>query len=117
QGVDANGVAITEASQVQASISSQIQSTWGTNFLVTADNVTIRGLELLGNTGAGQDYVNKVVEVVADGFLLEASVVGAVDLEDLFNAPEGDLILASAVYINDEHASGDEDWVSQIGSY
>lgn len=86
--------------------------------MVTADDVTIRGLSLLGNNSTGQTYVNKVVEVVANNFTLDASIVGAVAHDQLFNASGDGVNLSSAVYFNDASVPDDlAGFVSDIASY
>lgn len=130
QGVDHNGVPITDASNVQASISATVQSQFGTSFLVTAPGVTIRGLELLGNGNAQQPYVNKVIEVINDNFTLDASVIGAVGYDDLHTAPEAadnlggswqtQTQMLSSVYFNDWYNTIPADlagFTSAIASY
>jgi hypothetical protein len=109
-GVDAAGVPITDAADVAATVISSIQSNWGTNFFVTAPDVTISGLELLGVGSSHQPLVNKAIEIVADNFTLEHSVVGA----------SGNLPMYGAVYINDLNVPSSTDpdtFVSEIAKY
>ncbi|MBK8986883.1 MAG: hypothetical protein IPM39_12545 [Chloroflexi bacterium] len=109
-GVDADGVPITNVEDVAATVTSSIQSNWGTNFHVTAPNVTIRGLKLLGVGSTHQPLVNKAIEIVEDNFTLEHSVVGAL----------GSLPMYGAVYINDENVPSTvnlEDFVSKIKKF
>ena len=80
EGVDSNGKPITSASGTQATIISSIELDWGTNFYVTAPNVTITGLTFQASDledGVHQGYVNKAFEVVANNFTLENSLVDA----------------------------------------
>src|SRR5690606_21071498 len=86
QGVDQTGLAIVDAAAITdpadvVTIVSAGESGWGTHFFVTADNVTITGLSLvaqaLNRNGQPITVVNKVVEIVADNFTLNGSMVGA----------------------------------------
>ncbi|SME92814.1 Hemolysin-type calcium-binding repeat-containing protein, partial [Tistlia consotensis USBA 355] len=130
QGVDSAGHAITDHGGVEATISATRQSNFGTSFLVTADHVAIHGLELLGNSSPNQPYVNKVIEVIADGFTLDASVVGAVDYAHLHTQPtaadnlsgswDSHTQMLTAVYFNDWYSTVPSDlagWQSAISSY
>ncbi|CAH0306341.1 Ig-like domain-containing protein [Roseomonas sp. CECT 9278] len=90
QGLEADGTAPESLGEVSVTITSTAQSNWGTNFHITAPNVTIRGIEFLAT--APGSVVNKAIEVVDDGFVLEMSKVGAV-------AGKG---ISASVYINDE---------------
>jgi hypothetical protein len=89
QGITAGGALINDASQVAAHIVSGAQSNWGTNFFVTAPNVTINGLDFVAAGQGGE--VNKAFEVVADNFTLSHSRVGAA----------GGIDVDSTVYVND----------------
>ncbi len=89
QGVTANGAAVTDTADVVGTIRSTVQSNWGTNFYVTAANVTITGLAF--EATASGSVVNKAIEAVADGFSITNSIVGAV-------AGKG---ISSSVYINE----------------
>lgn len=109
-GVDSDGEPITAAANIEATVISLIQSNWGTNFFVTAPDVTISGLKLLGVGSSHQQLVNKAIEIVADNFTLEYSVVGA----------SGDLPMYGAVYINDLNVPSTTDpntFVSEIAKY
>jgi Ca2+-binding RTX toxin-like protein len=83
-GVDAQGVPIDSAQNAAATIVSGEESSFGTNFLVTAANVTIQGLRFEA-IGRGNDSslpagaVNKAFEVYADNFTLTHSVVAAAE--------------------------------------
>ncbi|ERJ11087.1 right-handed parallel beta-helix repeat-containing protein [Haloplasma contractile] len=106
-GLDENGTEITDPNNVQATIEAFVQSNWGTNFYITSDNVTIKGLRFVGTESPWQAFVNKVIEVTGNNFTLEASQVDGV---------EG-LYLCGAVYVGD-NAATDEDlttFVSGIG--
>ena len=99
EGVDANGNLITSASESEPTIVSSIQSDWGTNFYVTASNITISGLTLQAtdityngpNPPVDEGIVNKGIEDVANNFALENSVVDAAN-----GVP-----LSSSVYIDE----------------
>jgi len=104
-GVDAAGDVITGTGDIVAKVTAAVQSNWGTNFFVTADDVTISGLRF---EATGPGFVNKAFEVIQGGFVLEDSIVTSVT-----NVP-----IYSAVYINDESTPGDlTGFVSDIGSY
>ena len=106
QGVTATGAFINAAGSTLATILSGVQSNWGTNFFVTGDDITIKGLAFNGvDDGSGE--INKVIEVVGDGFTLQHSVVGGL------NGVE----VASTVYINDQYATTAADFVSAITSF
>ncbi|MGB7213840.1 MAG: hypothetical protein WBE98_02135, partial [Gammaproteobacteria bacterium] len=74
--------AILSAEAVQATIRSGVESSWGTNFYVTAPDVAIVGLRFEA-VARGNDAslpagaVNKAFEVVAGGFALNHSVVAS----------------------------------------
>jgi hypothetical protein len=104
QGVDADGVAITDASATEATITASVQSNWGTSFFVTAPDVTIIGLEFDAAISGG--IVNKAIEVVENNFTLAHSVVGSVS---------GDI--GSTIYINDDIATSDPGFISDIASF
>ena len=104
QGVDANGVPITDAEDVAATITASVQSNWGTSFFVTASDVTITGLNFVAAASGGE--VNKAIEVIEDNFTLAYSVVGSAG---------GDV--ASTIYVNDDKATSDPDFVSDIASF
>jgi Ca2+-binding RTX toxin-like protein len=108
QGVDYCGCPIVDAADVVATITSAVQSNWGTNFFVTGSGVTIRGVSLEGTANGGTE-INKVVEVVGDDFTLQYSVIGG----------EDGLEIASAIYINDESVPTPlpANFVSQITRY
>jgi Ca2+-binding RTX toxin-like protein len=107
QGVTATGALITDASATLATILSGVQSNWGTNVFVTGDNVTINGLTLHG-TANGGPTINKVVEVVGNGFTITNSHVGAAD----------GLNVSSTIYINDREVTGlAANWVSLITEF
>src|SRR5690606_4441809 len=83
-GVDAQGVPIDSAQNAAATIVSGEESSFGTNFLVTAANVTIQGLRFeaiaRGNDASlPAGAVNKAFEVYADDFTLTYSVVAAAE--------------------------------------
>jgi Ca2+-binding RTX toxin-like protein len=107
QGLAADGTVPDALGDVAVTITSTAQSGWGTNFHVTAANVTIRGIEFLAT--ASGSIVNKAFEVVRDGFVLEMSTVGAV-------AGKG---ISASIYINDEvvPVGAGSDHVSQINDY
>ena len=73
---------------------------------MTGNGVTIKGLTLNG-TDDGSGEINKVIEVVGDGFKLQFSVVGAAD----------GIEVASTVYISDDVVSNDPSFVSDITSF
>ncbi|MBL4919354.1 NosD domain-containing protein [Szabonella alba] len=111
QGVDATGTPITDAADIAATFTSGVQSNWGTNIHVTAADVTIRGLELLGVDSLGRPVnqsVNKVIEVLKGGFVLEASIVGAAAGESVGATGFG------AIYIGDEGATDPSGFLSAI---
>jgi Ca2+-binding RTX toxin-like protein len=89
QGVSASGALIANSGDTAATVLSTVQSNWGTNFYVTAANVTITGLRFEGT--ASGSVVNKAIEVIADNFSISDSVVTAV-------AGKG---LSSSIYINE----------------
>jgi hypothetical protein len=104
QGVDADGVPITSVDDVVATIASGGESNWGTNFYVTAPNVTISGLRFEAKKTNNSDSqcsannVNKAIEVLADNFVIEHSIVAAVSG---FNY---DCATSTALYFGDEGA-------------
>ncbi|MEF8761583.1 MAG: cadherin domain-containing protein [Candidatus Accumulibacter sp. UW25] len=89
QGVASNGAPITNAGSTAATITSSVQSNWGTNFYVSAANVKISGLRFEGT--ASGTVVNKAIEVIADGFSITGAVVIAV-------VGKG---ISSSIYINE----------------
>lgn len=107
-GLTEDGVPADDIGEIAATIVSGVQSNWGTNFFITADNVTIRGLSFQA-TAPGD--VNKAIEVVGDNFILETSKIGAV----------GTKLVASAIYINDQtvpaNTGYDPAFVSTIKDY
>ena len=110
QGVDASGNSINDVNSLVAKIISGYQSNWGTNFLVSAPNVSAIGLEFIGSDGSQSGYVNKAIEVVSDNFTLKHCKVGANTGLDMY----------SSVYINDQNVPSDTDpdtFVSSISSY
>mgnify|MGYP006279419505 CR=1 FL=1 len=110
QGVDASGNSINDVNNVVAKIISGYQSNWGTNFYVSAPNVSAIGLEFIGSDGSQSGYVNKAIEVVSDNFTLKHCKVGANTGLDMY----------SSVYINDQNVPSDTDpdtFVSSISSY
>ncbi len=111
QGVDATGAAITDASVVQAHVISSVESNWGTNFFVTAPDVTISGLDFEATdlqNGSHQGFVNKAFEVIANNFTLEHSFVGAAN----------GLRIAATVYVADQTVPDDlAGWSSAITSF
>ena len=111
QGVGADGTPITDVSGILATFTSGVQSNWGTNIHVTAPDVTIRGLELLGVDSIGgpaNQVVNKVIEVLQGGFVLDASIVGALAGETVGATGVG------AIYIGDETVTTPVGFVSDI---
>jgi Ca2+-binding RTX toxin-like protein len=88
-GLEADGTTADSLTDIGVTIRSGVQSNWGTNFFVTAANVTIRGINF--EATASGSVVNKAIEVVADNFTLEMSKVGAVAGKDI----------SSSVYINE----------------
>lgn len=114
QGVDGTGAAIADAGATAATVNAAIESDWGTNFFVTAADVTIKGLDFeatdleYGQNPESTGQVNKAFEVVADNFTLENSYVGAAD-----NIPVG-----ASVYVNDRVVPDDiSGFVSAISSF
>ncbi len=113
EGVDANGNPITSASDTQATIVSSIESDWGTNFYITAPNVTMSGLAFqatdleYGQNPENTGIVNKAIEDIANNFTLEDSLVGAIN-----GVP-----LGSSVYIDDPNATTSPSFVSSINQY
>lgn len=103
-GVDAAGTAITDAGNVVGFVTSLVQSGWGTNFFVTAPDVTITGLSFIATSPGGE--VNKAFEIVADNFTLAHSVVGSASGE-----------IGATIYVNDEVASADPGFQSAIISF
>ncbi len=103
-GIDATGAMITDADDVAATVTAAVESNWGTSFFVTAPDVTITGLTFIG--AAPGDEANKVFEIVEDNFTLTHSVVGSVT---------GDV--GSTIYINDDIATADPGFVSDIQSF
>jgi hypothetical protein len=81
EGVDSHGNVINNAADTQATIVASIESDWGTNFYITAPNVTITGLDFEGTDvayGQGdQGTVNKVIEIVANNVTLANDDVAA----------------------------------------
>ncbi len=82
QGVDSNGNAISNSANVAATIVSGAESNWGTNFYVTAPNVTINGLAFQAAAGSvdpesPSNAVNKAFEILADNFIFTNSVIDA----------------------------------------
>jgi hypothetical protein len=112
EGVDSHGAPITSADDTQATIVSSIESDFGTNFIVTAPDVTVTGLDLQATDNAygsgNQGVVNKAVEVTANGFTLENSQVTATS-----GVP-----LASSIYVDEpsvpQNLSG---YVADISSF
>lgn len=105
-GVDDSSKPKNNVNGLEATIISGVQSNWGTNLLVTADNVRIEGLHFKG-TASGVT-VNKVFEILKDGFVLKNSHISAVDGKTL----------SSALYFNDEIVPNDlTGFVSDISSY
>lgn len=77
-----NDQPILDQDSVLATIVSGAEASFGANFLVTAQNVTIQGLRLeavarSNDPSLPSNAVNKAIEVHADGFTLEHSVVTA----------------------------------------
>lgn len=75
-------VPVADAGAVAATIRSGAEATFGANFLVSAQNVTVRGLRFeavarSNDPSLPPGAVNKAFEVYADGFSLEHSVVAA----------------------------------------
>ncbi|MDY6983064.1 MAG: hypothetical protein SV422_08250, partial [Pseudomonadota bacterium] len=102
QGVTSGGEAITDADDVEATIVSGGESNWGTNFHVTAANVTIRGLRFEAKKSQNSDSqcvmanVNKAFEITANNFVIEHSVVAAASGFDY------DCATSTALYFGDE---------------
>ena len=110
QGVDASGAAIISASAVAATIVAGAESNFGTNFYVTASNVTISGLgfDATNNPGAdGSSQLNKAIEVVGDHFTLTHSTVGSSTVPNV----------GASVYIDDLTAPTGPNYVSAISAY
>ncbi|MBU2503348.1 VCBS domain-containing protein [bacterium] len=107
RGVDADGDVITNTADIAATFTSGVQSNWGTNFLVTAPNVTISGLAFEATHSAIQG-VNKGFEIYETGFTLENSIV---------RPDAGTSWLAGPVYFSDETSADPETHVSVITSY
>ncbi len=106
QGVDADGNVITDTADISAIINSGTQSGWGTNFFVTAEDVSIQGLQLVATSSSST--VNKAIEVIQDNFTLQNSIVTA----------EDGLTMTTAVQINDEDVPSDGSFaVSAITDY
>ena len=95
EGVDGHGNVITSAANTQATIVASIESDWGTNFYITAPNVTITGLDFEGTDVAygqgNQGTVNKVIEIVANNVTLAND-----DIAALPGVPVG-----SSVYVDE----------------
>jgi Ca2+-binding RTX toxin-like protein len=111
QGVDASGHAITDAGATEATINSSVESGWGTNFFITAPDVTISGLNFEATdfqAGSHQGYVNKAFEDIADNFTLQHSVV---------TAPAGISQFGASVYIDDWSATSAPGFVSSIARF
>lgn len=77
-----NDQPIVDQNAVLATIVSGAESSFGANFLVTAQNVSIQGLRFeavarSNDPSLPANAVNKALEVYADGFVLEHSVVTA----------------------------------------
>jgi hypothetical protein len=71
-GVTAGDVPITDADDVAATITTNATNNFGfSGVFVSADDITIRGLEF-GSNAAGDE---KTIEVIGDGFTLDASVL------------------------------------------
>ncbi|BBK43601.1 hypothetical protein STVA_36210 [Allostella vacuolata] len=94
-GIGTDGTVVDDRADIAATIVSSRQSNWSTNFHVTAENVHISGLEFQGTVTPATPAagVDKVIEVIRDGFELTHSIVGVVS---------GQTKLQSAVYINHE---------------
>lgn len=106
QGVDSDGTVITDTADILAIINSGTQSGWGTNFFVTADDVSIQGLQLVATSSSST--VSRAIEVIQDNFTLQNSIVIA----------EDGLTLNTAVQINDEDVPSDGSFaVSAISDY
>lgn len=95
QGVDSGGVAILDRDDIVTTIESQAQASFGTNFIVSADNVSISGLRFVGAGDSGS--VSRVFEVIGNGFSLNASIVTG----------DTGLAVESAVYVNDSDVPAD----------
>lgn len=73
---------IIDRDAVLATIVSGAEASFGANFLVTAQNVSIQGLRLdavarSNDPSLPENAINKALEIYADGFVLEHSVVAA----------------------------------------
>ncbi len=96
---------VEDANAVVATIISGREVSFGANFLVTAANVTIRGLAFeavaRGNDASLPDgAVNKAIEVYAGGFVLEHSIVTAATGYN-FNGQT-----STAIYFGDQSPDG-----------
>ncbi|WP_366653627.1 filamentous hemagglutinin N-terminal domain-containing protein [Fodinicurvata sp. EGI_FJ10296] len=107
-GVDGDGNPITSATDAEAVIVGQHQSSYGANFEIRADDVSIQGLilEARGSDyadyfGAGEDLtvVNKAVEVYGNNFSLLDSEIRLRDFGD-----GRTVVGAGAVYFNEAEA-------------
>ena len=114
EGVDGSGNVITSASSTQATIVSSIESDWGTNFYITAPNVTITGLNFqgtdleYGQTPENQGAINKDIEIVANNVTLADDYVGAAS----------GVVVGSSVYVDELTVpSSLAGYVADISSY
>ncbi|WP_426955559.1 hypothetical protein [Muricoccus radiodurans] len=113
-GLGADGQPVTDRAGIAVTIAAvaHSESIWGTNFFVTADNVTIQGIRFVAtDSNAQSGYVNKAFEIVANNFqLLDSAVEGAAGLP-----------VYSALYFNDAvvpaGTGADPAFVSRIASY
>lgn len=92
---------IADWQAVLATIRSGAEASFGPNFLVTAPNVTLQGLSFeavarSNDPSLPANAVNKAIEVFADGFTLQYSVVTAAEGYN-FNG-----VTSTAVYFGDE---------------
>jgi len=103
-GVDEGDQPITDWQNVAATIRSGVEASFGANFLVTAQNVTIQGLRFEAVARSNdptlpENAINKAIEVYAGGFTLEHSVVTAAEGYN-FNG-----VTSTAVYLGDEQVN------------
>lgn len=83
-GVDGSDNLIIGTDNVQATLTSGAESNFGTNFYVTAADVSIQGIEFEAAAGSvdpesPSNAVNKAFEITADGFSIQHSIVKAAE--------------------------------------
>lgn len=96
-----NDAPILDQQAVLATIVSGAEASFGANFLVTAQNVTLQGLRFeavarSNDPSLPANAINKALEIHADGFVLEHSVVAAAAGYNFSGAT------STAVYFGDE---------------